>query len=125
MDFQTDDEFYDVDGNLYTNFTLQPFTSVVLINPNPDQGNVIQSVLETTRGEMRIYPNPADELLHINTTSSGSKIIGIYDLSGAMVVEHQREGRENSIDLHDLKPGIYLLRIKEEGNISSLKFFKY
>ena len=56
-----------------------------------------------------LYPNPANEILHLSSTHLLKKIM-FYDLSGKLVLETEPT---QDIDLTNLKPGTYLIRLIE------------
>jgi hypothetical protein len=64
-------------------------------------------------GRVSIYPNPAKDILHVN---SGLRIdaIGIYDMNGYLRLNQERGFNYNSIDLGGLPNGTYILRITTE-----------
>ncbi|MBL6663372.1 MAG: right-handed parallel beta-helix repeat-containing protein [Flavobacteriales bacterium] len=74
--------------------------------------------------DLKVYPNPFAEALHIET--NGSRI-GIYDVMGKL--HHEQEvlsGNKNSILLGDLPIGIYILKaFNDDGQeLSSEKVIK-
>ncbi len=83
------------------------------------------SVDQVTTSQMRIYPNPADELINIeNASDIGS--VAIINNSGQVVMEISNTDSHISINIKSLHPGIYLLRAtSNEGNTTSTSFIKY
>lgn len=73
-----------------------------------------------------VYPNPAGNTLYLKTESA-AKLFSIYNVRGEnMITRSQKNTRKNhTIDISDLKSGIYNLIITTETNHSySIKFLK-
>lgn len=66
-----------------------------------------------------VFPNPVNQTLYFNGNLVG-KLIKIYSIEGKLMKEQIL--RNSSIDVSELKPGIYFL--KDEEKLSPLKFIK-
>lgn len=79
-----------------------------------DYGVIFESYLSGDDFEnknYKIYPNPVDNILNINSDSSEEKLITIYTTSG-QVVKNLKTADENlSIDVSQLSSGTYILNI--------------
>lgn len=60
-----------------------------------------------------ITPNPANDLLIINSVNSIGKEISIYDMLGNKLKTFKQEGSETRINIESLSIGIYIIRIGE------------
>lgn len=69
--------------------------------------------LEKKSSIVKVYPNPAEHSLIIKTALSNGKI-QLMDMHGRQVIGQQINSFINQIDISDLKPGIYLLRLKHQ-----------
>ena len=70
-----------------------------------------------------VYPNPAQNVLNIKGINT-LKEVTLYDLTGKLVLKNT-DLSSNTIDLSNLKVGIYMVRIIDEfGNTSSQKIMK-
>lgn len=68
-----------------------------------------------------ILPNPSQGLIRIESIE-GIQDIHIYDLNGRLV---KKEFNTNEVDIHLLKDGIYLVKIRDrENNESTIKLIK-
>lgn len=71
---------------------------------------------ETDLGKVQIYPNPAKEVLHVTLEMAVQRevIIELYSMSNVLVyrgeLEHGRTA-ESHINVREMAPGIYALRI--------------
>ena len=69
-----------------------------------------------------VQPNPATDLVHI-TASASITSLGLWDLSGRMLIEIQGQGGSSiDLDLSHMEPGTYVVRIetplgKEESKL--------
>ncbi|MGX7667555.1 T9SS type A sorting domain-containing protein [Flavobacterium pedocola] len=68
---------------------------------------------------LNIYPNPANDLLHITTDANGVKTVVIYDVVGKQVLNTTTANE--SISVASLNPGIYMVKITEEGKTATRK----
>jgi hypothetical protein len=74
--------------------------------------------------EIRIYPNPAENEINISTVYNISEVL-VYSVTGKQVL-HQKQGSVNHLKLNieRFSPGIYLLKVFQNDQISTLKFVK-
>lgn len=64
---------------------------------------------------LQIYPNPVTEKqVVVSTTSNTTKQIELFDLLGKKVYTTQSSAERVVLQLEDLKPGVYLIRITEK-----------
>jgi hypothetical protein len=78
--------------------------------------------------EVKIYPNPVTNTLHIKAeiNTSSPATLSIYDLNGRLVQSIFQGLNGNSISVSHLTPGIYTLILKENGVvIGTKKFVKF
>ncbi len=81
----------------------------------------ILSVSEINDSEFNVYPNPAYDVLTINSKLPITKV-EIYSILGQKVKEIDKSF--NSIPLNSLDHGIYLLRIESENGFAVKKLIK-
>jgi type IX secretion system substrate protein len=85
------------------------------------QGMKVVSVdeeIDVIARESFIYPNPADEMININT--NGVALVKIYDLTGNL----QLESRAKQINIAMLSSGTYFVLIKQGSKIERTMFIK-
>ena len=63
--------------------------------------------------QLSVYPNPAAEILHIdcNAPINGGMEINIFDTLGQMVMTYKEPEEKALLNLKELNPGIYLVRV--------------
>ena len=71
--------------------------------------------------QLNIYPNPVNNILHVDYPSHNSYQITIADVAGRTVL-HPRNSR--LIDMNVLPKGVYLLKIEENGASTVRKIIK-
>ena len=104
--------FYNNDGALWTasnNF-------VALFNGDsifgtPGKGCVIISIgnQEHVKDKIRIYPNPANDILNIATNGEEYEV-KVYNIAGSIIKEVTINGSNYSIDLSSMNKGVYYLQ---------------
>jgi len=83
-----------------------------------------------TRLESKVYPNPANKLITVeteNTNIRNARIV-LYDLSGKKVFEKQLNhsvSNKTNIKLDGLEQGLYLYKIVAGNKVSTGKFIKH
>ena len=70
--------------------------------------------------EISIYPNPADDIVFINNTSDSS-FLELINSDGKVLFSRKLEKDSSKLDVSDLIPGLYYIRIK---NITTSKSYK-
>lgn len=63
--------------------------------------------------DIKIYPNPADDIIHIRSATSIKSIV-VYDLMGKEVKTQLFSGAEAFLKLNDISTGNYVLRINSD-----------
>ena len=74
---------------------------------------------------LKIYPNPASDQLTIISNGSHINWIRLVDLNGREIAAIKIHNRQANLDIHQLKPGIYLITvIQSDGSVKQQKFQK-
>jgi hypothetical protein len=77
-------------------------------------------------GSFGVYPNPAGDRIWVHGDFSGDPVrYGIFDLTGSVVISGRMSVRQ-TLDISELSPGLYFMRIWEEGQHqpTSARFIK-
>lgn len=72
----------------------------------------------------RVYPNPANQKLTIETSSTEHLTFQVITLDGKRVMQGELNGSTTEISVEDLPNGIYLLNISNPIQSSTTKFIK-
>ena len=84
---------------------------------NIKQGFVATSINQTTKENISVFPNPADEKINI---SGNYELLEIYDVFGKVV--HTETNNTKSIDLKNISNGNYIIHFySKDNNISTRK----
>jgi uncharacterized membrane protein len=71
-------------------------------------------------GEVKIFPNPVKNQLHVNSVMK-IKSISLVDLSGISIFRINEIDNSNSIDLGRISDGIYILQVDTENGMMQRK----
>jgi len=93
-----------------------------------DQVAIILSIEnETIADDFTIYPNPASEIVQIQSFNFSSETqVVLYNIQGQLVfseIKNSENGNFN-IDISSLPTGMYFVQIQSEGNTASKKLIK-
>lgn len=72
---------------------------------------------------VNVYPNPVNDILNINSDQFIS-FIEIVDINGRTILHQDILSKAHGLDVSQLSEGIYILRVTQNGTISSVKFAK-
>lgn len=67
---------------------------------------------------LAIYPNPASDILNITTPLNAEKVVTIYDILGKEVLKTKTQ---QAVKVGTLTPGIYLVKVLENGKTATQK----
>ena len=73
----------------------------------------VDAVEEHEADQVSIYPNPVDDMLHIEGVTTGTSIT-LYDMTGRLVLSDRAYGGAMTFDMSALKRGVYLCRIQNK-----------
>lgn len=73
---------------------------------------------------LKVYPNPAGEILNVHYEQTGSALIEIIDLSGKIIRADLIQSNSEPIDVSQIESGIYLLRISSENSVETISWIK-
>jgi len=87
----------------------------------------IRSVNFSGKGNMALYPNPANNTLFVSGTDDKNVVISIYNEVGQIVNTLSSNGetiRTGGIDVSKLLPGAYSIQVKGESGLTTMRFVK-
>lgn len=91
-------------------------TLLMMDIPSPLGTNQLPSSIlkQEFEGSLIIYPNPAGDFVHIHLDSeqNQSNRFVIYNMSGIIIKTLEYFGSEQSIDISDLQPGVYIVGLE-------------
>lgn len=106
---------YEADGTLSN-------TYVVGYSPNGFMKSTTDNLSNAhfTKLEVSVYPNPASDVIFINTEKETT--VALYDISGRLI--KTQNYATSGISISDLNKGIYMLEITIDGNTTVKKIIK-
>lgn len=96
-------------------YTRRPFT------PVPAEESPVVGTEDFVKGTFRVYPNPVNNILNIQTQSTGN--IQVFDVSGRTIYT-ATINLNDEIDFSGFQNGVYFLKFSSEGKTSSQKIIK-
>jgi hypothetical protein len=118
-------------GFVEANWTFAPINTLdtagtCLTVPGPQVQTIVNlgsftlSLNKNAIAGLKVYPNPVGNgIVYISTDINAEKSIQIYDILGKQVLN--KVTTAESINVANLKSGVYIMKITEEGNTSSRK----
>ncbi len=74
--------------------------------------------------DVKLYPNPVTDLIHVSLDSDMPYLIRIFNSLGQQLVSTNGNARETIVNVSNLKPGIYFVRIESDGKTGTYKIVK-
>jgi len=98
----------DAKGCQYTNDTVNI----------PYLDTVVNSIVQLSNNQqLKIYPNPATDVLNLVWPQKSNAEISVIDMQGNLIRSYTSNGvTSNVYDVHDLASGTYLIRITDNTN---------
>jgi hypothetical protein len=74
---------------------------------------------------LNIYPNPANEILNIESnTESKIGFIELFNIQGTIVKSVYIGVKKTSINISGLPDGLYIIRVQNENGVTQKKLIK-
>jgi hypothetical protein len=94
-----------------------------------DSSNAEAGPLPKDEGKLKIslYPNPASNILHINSTIDTEvtgRVLRLYDASGKLCITQTIQSQNTSVNVGTLAPGMYILKIEGKTGPHIFKVMK-
>jgi hypothetical protein len=89
----------------------------------PWTGKNFTSVEIAKEKSFNIYPNPVDDLLHIQCNGNGLYNISITNMQGQTLLATQSNA-DMTLEVDNIPAGIYILKISNSNTIKSIKLLK-
>lgn len=116
--------------NNFTNIIAKPdFTSIYMTGSNMQNAAIVKynspllSTPEVATSKLSVYPNPVLDGLNINHAGTIESVT-VYNMLGQEVIKEMHPTNNEAIDVATLTPATYFVKIKAEGQVSTIKFVK-
>ncbi len=78
---------------------------------------IIVSAIVRSENDFRLYPNPANSMVTIETKKSALVKLEFYDLAGKIQYSEMMNGNEKNINISQLSQGTYICNVLDENNL--------
>ena len=83
------------------------------------------AVEEQENCDIKVYPNPASDVIHIGGLENGSHQLFVYDMFGKLITSSNAFGNVVDVNITHLLEGVYLLKIvSTNGQVYDTKIYK-
>lgn len=72
---------------------------------------------DPARKKLQVFPNPTTGLVHFSQPLPEGAMVRVLDMRGLVVLEQANTSRSRSLDLSALPAGLYLLEVREAGEV--------
>ncbi len=111
-DVNVDVTQYDINGNSTTQKVTVTVVRITAIADISDRKNIM------------LYPNPAQQFITIKNNDDDIDQIEIYNTAGKQVLSKKIDGTLKGIDVRNLEPGVFLMKIITGKDVYIYKFIK-
>ena len=104
--------------------TTHPNAQWEMITSSGSREDVINETLQSEKNTISLYPNPAQNEVHLaigETTYSEAEIL---DMTGRSIIHRTIESEETKLDISNLKSGHYMIRLSGQDGTITKRFFK-
>ena len=123
--------YYPYKGRFNVSLTMKPFcedSKTLTYTRVVDVSQLVQTdVVDITDAEeARVYPNPATDYVEVKLKNSDpTAILQIISTAGSVVHQEPVSGELMRVELTNLQPGFYVVKIVSKSNrIEPMKFMK-
>ena len=74
--------------------------------------------------DIHCYPNPASDIIHIETKHKGDIQVQVFDAAGRIILEKSFNDNHFELNISNLNPAVYLLKIFNDTKSSVFKIIK-
>lgn len=99
-------------GTFTVTYTYTNTSGCSASDSKPVTVDACTGIEEIRASEVKVYPNPVQGTLYINTNSTELKTVEVYDLTGKKLISVTSTDAEIAVNSHELSNGVYLLKIQ-------------
>ncbi|ARN71920.1 MAG: T9SS type A sorting domain-containing protein [Bacteroidota bacterium] len=86
--------------------------------------SILSNDTNTLGTELVVFPNPAQDLLNISSSTNDINSVALYDMNGREVLTKENFSNEIQLDIRSLSKGVYLLKVIGENSSITRKIVK-
>ncbi len=99
---------------LYIEYTVGGLKNEVLFGSYSDDNTVIETGQTLTPEQIKVYPNPVTNDIHVNINGINSTI-SIYDMQGILVLQTTSCKDIETISMSSIPSGMYIVEVSQEN----------
>jgi hypothetical protein len=111
-------------GVYHCDITNPDMPDLVIRRENITVNVGILSVDEELQKLVKVYPNPANDIIDISLPQQENVEISIFDIQGRKILTSELDMEDTALDISHLQTGIYMLRLKVADKIAIKKIIK-
>ncbi|MFN8288465.1 MAG: CotH kinase family protein [Chitinophagales bacterium] len=81
-------------------------------------------IADFTKGGINLFPNPANDMLTINTSGDAMQEIAVFDIAGKKVLQFKPAAQIQRINVEQLSSGTYLITVRTASGNWQSRFVK-
>jgi len=90
-----------------------------------DQPMIVTGDIDRTDPAMAVYPNPVSDVLTVSLSDlHGKKEVSIIDLNGRKIESKEEAGTEARFNVSSYYAGTYLVKVKSQNTVTTIRFIK-
>jgi hypothetical protein len=112
------DDYKGVSGEIELN------NSDTTLNITLEENTNATSTFALRNNEVKVFPNPAETFFYIEYRNNQPGKLEIFDMQGRKIKVRSLFNTRNKINISNMEPGVYLLKIQKETDFDILRFIK-
>jgi len=115
------EEWFEIAGNVYFRFETTNRRGNNILLDNITWTPLLSSSDNLDPLKVELYPNPTKEQYRLSWNGNDRADISIFDLAGRLIRNYREVNSGTEFSVSGLKQGVYLVKLKIEGNSTTLK----
>jgi len=128
FDCTTDTEIQGATNRIYTPTTNGQYAVTVTVNGCSEKSECITfSTLSTetfTQDELKLYPNPVNDILTIQTTIDSHIDYKVYDINGKVITAGTVNDDTTIVNIKDIASGVYFIKMNSTSKSGTYRIVK-
>ena len=85
---------------------------------------VVEPVVSSTASNIKVYPNPTNDILYLDLPNQAEVTIKVFDVSGKLLLEQVQAS--NTINTQPLQSGVYVIQVMDKKGtfVRTARFIK-
>ena len=120
------------EGLIFIPQSSSPTSRALLVAANEESSTIsiwqindtitsLNEEVEKLEKALSVYPNPSSDQIFISVENETIQRVQLFDISGKLIKETQSGRKVHNLQVNDLAPNVYFLRIQTESGIQTAK----